>query len=116
MFGSKQRKIDALELENAELIDEVQSLKDRINRLISDDEQAFKATQELHKCSFSFDWNRGQAFSIERMYENVHKIPFTVIGYIKEEDKRVGEWKFYCSQEEHERLVKDFNDSKKKTK
>jgi hypothetical protein len=120
MFGSKQRKIDELELENAELADKLAELKDKEKRKQRLDDNLCDAFGELYKSSFAFDWKTGKAFSIERIQQwneyHEHYIPTTVIGYYKNEEGAIGEWRFYCSQEEHERLVKDFNDYKKKTK
>ena len=77
---------------------------------------------EMAKASFSINWELMNAFSIERGWENgTHK---TTIGHILQEPVTVTEgevttkdvvreWVLYCSAEEHERLVQEFNDYKK---
>lgn len=81
---------------------------------------------EMSKASFSIDWNTMNAFSIERGWNN--GTLQTTIGHILQEpvivtegegEKKVTqkdvvrEWTLYCSAEEHERLVQEFNDYKK---
>lgn len=74
---------------------------------------------EYAKASYSINWDVMCAFSIERMREgDTNK---TIIGYILSEpvvttegDKItykdvVREWTLYCSHEEHQRLVKEFD-------
>lgn len=122
MFGRKQRKIDELELENAELSDELSEMKAEKRRKELREENLCEVYEQLYASSFSFDWKTGKAFSVERIHDwhddGQYYVPTTVIGYIKQEgDKEViGEWKFYCSQEEHERLVADFEAYRKKAK
>jgi hypothetical protein len=81
----------------------------------------------MASASFSVDWKRINAFSIERMWEN--GIPKTIIGYMLTEpvvttegegEQRVTykdvvrEWTYYCSAEKHEELVKQFIEYKGK--
>ena len=122
MFGSKQRKIDKLELENANLLEDIQILKDRLSRREEKTKNLSEVLDEVYKSSFSFDFKGGKAFSIERIHDWDDDIdgylPVTVIGYIKQEGENevVGEWRFYCSQKEHDRLVSEFNATIKKAK
>jgi hypothetical protein len=71
-----------------------------------------------------FDWGSVNAFSIERNIksEQGELVAYTIIGFIrsKSEDGYLdtGEWSFICSQEEHNRLAKEFEEylaSKKPT-
>ena len=58
-----------------------------------------------------FDWATVNAFSIERnmKYEYDELVAYTIIGFIRA-DGETGEWSFICSQEEHNRLAKDFEE------
>lgn len=122
MFGSKQREIERLLERNADLADDIQTLKERLARRESKAENLCEVFGELHKSSFSFDFKGGKAFSIERIHDWMEEtdgyVPVTVIGYVKQEGENevVGEWRFYCSQKEHERLVAEFNSVVKKSK
>ena len=77
---------------------------------------------EMNAASFSVDWKAMNAFSIERnWYDGALR---TIIGYMLQEpaihtegeDSKitykdvVREWYLHCSAEEHERLVKEFNE------
>lgn len=57
-------------------------------------------------CECVFDFKLMKAFSVERLWENDK--PKTVIGYIKPQDQKVGEWSLYCNEVQHERLVAEF--------
>lgn len=101
-----------------DVMDERDSLRKRLSEKSND---RFRETMaDVTKSSFSFDWKNGRAFSIERIHDWMSDVeiyvPVTVIGYhapdsIPEHpDKvKVGEWRFYCSQQEHDRLVDEFN-------
>ena len=84
---------------------------------------------EMSKATFSIDWKTMNAFSIERGWEN--GTLKTTIGYLLQEPVAytetdgtqnithkdvVREWTLYCSAEEHERLVTEFNEYKSKKK
>lgn len=103
MFRSKE-DIDRI----VELEDKVDSLKKEIARL--KDVKQYEFQKDLDGSTFEFDFKALNAFSIERIADN--KIPHTVIGYIKckSEDGSicVGQWLFYCSQKEHNRLAEKF--------
>jgi hypothetical protein len=59
---------------------------------------------------YSVNWHMMQPFSIERMM--INGIQKTVLGYLSE-DGSVREWTFYCSHEEHQRLVEEFDQYRK---
>lgn len=88
------------QLEEADLTmrSRVTQLKNEIDTLKSTDD-----------CRFEFDWEESAAFSIERSVNGS-----TVIGYYKafdENGKRtVGEWTFFCSKDEHNRLANEFKE------
>ena len=125
MFFSKARRINELEEQLADVMDQRDDLRERLK---SGEYDRFNLVyEELQKSSFSFDWAWGRAFSIERIHEwnEDQKIYLatTVIGYLApdptEDDKdklKVGQWCFYCSAEEHTRLVEEFNEYKAKRK
>lgn len=60
--------------------------------------------QDVHNSTFVIDWKTMNAFSLERM--GWLRQAYTVIGYLQNGETR--EWKFYCSQEQHESLAKEF--------
>lgn len=114
----KERQIE-------DLMDERDDLKERLKKILGRDDTFKQTMTDVTKSSFSFNWKLGRAFSIERIQDWLSDaemyVPVTVIGYhapdsIPEDpDKvKVGEWRFYCSQEEHERLVKEFNEYRAK--
>ena len=78
-----------------------------------------KLEGEFASASFSIDWKSINAFSIERNLDS-NNMPKTIVGFMLSEPvvftdgtgtekDIVREWTFYCSHEEHERLVADFN-------
>lgn len=65
--------------------------------------------EDVNTSEFNIKWDKMDAFSIERMGD--HQSAYTVIGYFLADEhnvKHVHEWKFYCSQEQHNRLAKEF--------
>lgn len=103
----KQKPIREQLLEN-----EIANLKEFIASLES----------KTRNCTFVFDFNAVNAFSIERNWNNGKVC--TIIGYTTDEqiihdgdkitDKQiVKEWYLYCSEEQHEKLVKEFNEHRK---
>ena len=66
---------------------------------------------EISNATFSINWGPMNAFSIERNYD--HRSIKTIIGHFVNNDIR--EWSLYCSADEHERLVKEFNAYKGQT-
>jgi hypothetical protein len=66
-------------------------------------------TDEVRNEKVSFDFKAVKAFSVERLKNE--KGTVTVIGYILK--GAVKEWYLYCSSDQHERLVKEFEESRK---
>jgi hypothetical protein len=66
--------------------------------------------EDVNSSEFKINWDKMDAFSIERMGD--HQSAYTVIGYYLADEhnvKHVHEWKFYCSQEQHNKLAGEFN-------
>jgi len=104
-------KINQLEqdLQNAHaLIKSLQADLDRC-REVKDKE----VRKDVQSAEFVIDWKNMDAFSIERMGDP--KEAYTVIGYwvVENGEKRVHEWKFYCSLEQHNKLAEQFKGQKK---
>lgn len=103
MFRCKEDVDRIFDLEN-----EVHDLKKENTRLKDTKEYEFK--KDLDGSAFEFDFKAVNAFSIERIVDN--KTPHTVIGYIRSKCEdgsvNIGEWRFYCSQKEHNRLAEKF--------
>lgn len=121
MFFSKARRIDELEEQLAKTMDQRDNLRKRLEE--RGEYNRFNVVyDEVVKSTFSFDWKAVNAFSIERIQEWDDELrvylPTTVIGYLSptsdEDNLKIGQWKFYCSQDEHTRLVEDFNKYKAK--
>ena len=115
---SWEKKKEAVDVEKLTL--EKEDLQRRLN-LCEDKVNAYKKQLEgeYAEASFSVDWKAMNAFSIERNPDS-SGIPKTIIGFmlaepvvftdgnVTEKDI-VREWTFYCSHDEHQRLVADFN-------
>jgi hypothetical protein len=98
-------------------------LQQKINELEFKVEKYEKRLEgEYAKASYSIDWVTMNAFSIERNLDTdgSHR---TIIGYLMVEPFTtvednvtykdvVREWNLYCSHEEHQRLVAEFNEYK----
>lgn len=113
MFGltAKLRVVELEKkiIEQESLIKDYQKTIDKINA-------------DVPASSFSFDFNSVKVFSIERNYSENR--PVTVIGYFLPEARVVEnadgiitndivrEWYLFCDQEQHEKLVEEFNKSK----
>ena len=121
LFGISPITHSNLKVQMEELRKENESLK------YANAEYKKRLESEMASASFSVDWKRINAFSIERMWEN--GIPKTIIGYMLTEpvittegegEQRVTykdvvrEWTYYCSAEKHEELVKQFIEYKGK--
>ena len=65
---------------------------------------------QYSKAKYSVNWHMMQPFSIERMM--INGVQKTVLGYLGQ-DNSVKEWTLYCSHEEHQRLVDEFNQYRK---
>jgi hypothetical protein len=94
-------------------------LQQKINTLEFKVEKYEKRLEgEYAKASYSIDWDTMNAFSIERNLccdgdSQNHK---TIIGYMLAEPidsdtfkDVIHEWTLYCSHDEHQRLVAEFN-------
>jgi hypothetical protein len=109
---------------------ELEDLKKENERLkYANTQYQSRLMDEMSKASFSVDWKTMNAFSVERGWDNgTHK---TTIGYLLQEPcvhtetdgnqnvvykDIVREWVLYCSADEHERLVKEFNEYKSNKK
>lgn len=100
-------KIACLENDIASRDALIKSLQADLDRLR--DEKSAEVTKDVQSSNFVIDWRNMDAFSIERMGDV--KEAYTVIGYyvVNEHSKReVAEWKFYCSQKQHDKLAKEF--------
>lgn len=104
MFNNSVLKDQIRKLEN-----EVESLKADNARLRQVKKDA--VTEDVQSSTFMIDWDKMDAFSIERMGD--FSEAYTIIGYWNKNESGtayVSEWKFYCSQEQHEKLAKEFAD------
>lgn len=97
MFSSKADRITIADLHKR--IDELTLYNDQLVKQVDD------IATSTRTCTVVFDFKAMQAFSVERVTRG--KYPATVIGYIKPENQ-LGEWTLFCSQEQHERLAKEF--------
>lgn len=87
-------------------IDSLQADLDRLR-----EEKNEEVRKDVQGSNFVIDWRNMDAFSIERMGDS--KEAYTIIGYyvMNEHNKReVAEWKFYCSQKQHDKLAREFSD------
>jgi proteasome assembly chaperone (PAC2) family protein len=98
LFGVDKLTYSNLKVDLEDLKNENKRLKDVIKG-------------EISNAAFSIDWKIMNAFSIERNYD--HRSIKTIIGYFV--NNVVHEWSLYCSADEHERLVKEFNTHKGNT-
>lgn len=120
MFSFVKNKLRVIELEK-----EVSELNDKLKNA-SVQLDAFKKTldrinADVPASSFMFDFDRIQVFSIERNFNDNR--PVTIIGYLLPEPVTteengviikdvVREWYLYCNQEQHEKLIVEFNNRK----
>ena len=76
-----------------------------------------KSSEDTSKGTVSVDFSKIICFSVERKESNYK--PCTILGYnlvTDTESYAPREWTLYCSAEQHERLVKEFNEQKGKAK
>lgn len=102
LFGKKDKETIK------ELQREILRLKDTLEetqRIVAN------VKREISNCEFSFDFANINAFSIERNFDN--NLPVTVIGFLTNDKNETKEWYLYCSTEQHQRLVEQFNKIKK---
>jgi hypothetical protein len=111
MFGFKdrrelKRRVDELELEKRCL--------ERELRWANNDKEVLQHSLDKIKgtvqdCTMVVDFDRMDAFSVERMIKDGKEC--TVIGYRNE--GKIREWLLWCSRDQHERIVTEFNEWKK---
>jgi hypothetical protein len=96
-------------------VDKVKQLEAQVESLKADlkrarEENNIKVMADCHGSEFVIDWTNLDAFSIER--QGGAKVAYTIIGYFagSGEQRRVEEWKFFCSQEQHNKLAQEFRD------
>jgi predicted RNase H-like nuclease (RuvC/YqgF family) len=73
-----------------------------------------QTNEDTAKATASIDFNKIKCFSIERN-ESQYR-PCTILGYnLLTDAENIGprEWTLYCSVEQHERLIEEFNKQKK---
>ena len=123
LFGNS--KLIQLSDRNVKLANRVAELEKQIdhhNSIVRETSQ-----KDLATSSFAIDFNRMNVFAIERNVNHDGR-PHTIVGHFVDEPvifeggdvaskSVVHEYTFYCSHEEHERLVKEFTEFKRqKTK
>lgn len=102
-----QRKITSLEVDISYRDRMIESLTADLNRLR--EEKTDEVRNDVQRSTFVIDWRNMDAFSIERMGDV--KEAYTIIGYYTKDEhgqRKVKEWKFYCSNYQHEKLAKEF--------
>lgn len=85
----------------------IEQLEQRIRAMELEKIDSIK--NDVNTSEFGIKWDKMDAFSIERMGD--HQSAYTVIGYYLTDEhnvKHVHEWKFYCSQEQHNKLAEEF--------
>lgn len=94
----------------------VKELESQIAQLKADlkrarEENNVKVMADCHASEFVIDWTNMDAFSIER--QGGAKVAHTIIGYYNTVNgvRTVDEWKFFCSQEQHNTLAQEFRDA-----
>jgi translation initiation factor IF-2 len=119
MFG-KRFDLAILKDKNDNLAKELENLKTQYAALKT---TLDNLNAEVANASVGFDFNKVDVFSVERMVSD--NKPCTVIGYhVKKqeyvssnnsiaENLELQQWYLYCSAEWHEKLVKQFEASRK---
>jgi len=103
--------------ENVKLQQKINHLEDQLKQYRE------RLEGDFAKASFSVDWAAMNVFSIERNMAGVDGTK-TILGYMMAEPVTtiednvtykdvVREWTLYCSHDEHQRLVAEFNEYKK---
>jgi phage FluMu gp28-like protein len=104
MFGLFRYSVLESEIESLKL--ELKWKKEEVDRLRQTlEDQKRHARNEL----VSFDFKAVKVFSVEREWD--HRGTHTTIGYIVNDE--VKQWVFFCSDEQHDRLIKEFEKSRK---
>ena len=97
---------------NRKLLQEIAEKDKLINSYVADVKRLTRTQDEgivkdCHSAEFVVDWDKINAFSIER--HGGEKEAYTIIGYF-DSNNQVAEWKFYCSLEQHNKLAKEYKD------
>jgi DNA repair exonuclease SbcCD ATPase subunit len=112
-FGlTAQAELEAIQAQLEKVKRELESSKNLIDSI----------NKTMRDASFAFDFEKMNAFSIERMAKD--NLPCTVIGYplpkvevkdgVETTSTSINEWYLYCSDKQHEKLVKEFEEYRKK--
>lgn len=98
------------------LTQQIQELQAKIDQMVKDREPSAQLAlnviyDDIDNSKHGFDWEAVGAFSIERNIkkEQGELVAYTIIGFIRN-DGGTGEWSFICSNEEHNRLAKEFEE------
>ena len=108
-LAEAKREIDNLKDRIRRRDDDIIRLEGELKKMSLEKADAIKA--DVNSSDFEIDWTRMRAFSIERMGD--HASAYTVIGHHMTDEHNVNhihEWKFYCSQEQHNKLAQEFRD------
>lgn len=103
--------------ENERLKQEIHELERMVEKI--QDKYDALVRRDLDTSSFAFDFNNNKinAFSIERILYNDSwdkNVPKTVIGYVLEGNPvESREWTLNCNSAQHEKLVQQFNESRR---
>ena len=104
----------------ATLTKTIEQLEAQIKRM--HDEAECAKLKDIATSNFAIDFNKMRVCALER---NMHNgMVCTIIGHLIAEPvgdtgkfkEHVKEYYFYCSQEQHEKLIKEFEAHKKSTK
>jgi len=107
--------IKELKKENATLKEEIKSLKDDLeysNMYLQYYMYFYEKYNNVFEGEFIFDFAKQDVFSIERMPYSEQEDQKTIISF-KDHESKIIEWDFYCSVDQHNRLVNQFLEHKK---
>lgn len=120
LFFSKHLELKDALVRNTALAEDVKRLQDTISRMTAENQDA--KLKDVATSTFAIDFNKMRVCALER---NMHNgMVCTIIGHLIAEPvgdtgkfkEHVKEYYFYCSQEQHEKLIKEFEAHKKSTK
>jgi predicted RNase H-like nuclease (RuvC/YqgF family) len=103
MFFNSRLEISNLKVKLEDANANVERLKAELLRL--------KNNEDTSKATVAIDFNKIKCFSIERNISS-NCTPCTILGYnLLTDTENTGprEWTLYCSAEQHEKLVEEFN-------
>jgi hypothetical protein len=103
------------------LTQQIQELQAKIDQMVKDREPSAQLAlnvlyDDIDNSKHVFDWEAVGAFSIERnmRHEQGELVAYTIIGFTRGISENgsidTGEWSFICSNEEHNRLAKEFEE------